>query len=157
MTRAATSQRRFAPALAALALGLWGAGQACAADRAQQQAAFQAYTDAWSAPTAEARLQHLKAGLAPGMTYQDASTHAEGVAGVEAMIGRFQHQSPGVTLKLDDMMLWADHGLARWSMMDPKGGLMMHGYDVVTYDPAGHVQTIVGFFDIPGQHAAPPR
>jgi hypothetical protein len=91
------------------------------------------------------------------MTYQDASTHAEGVANVDAMIAKFQHQSPGVTLKLDDMMLWADHGLARWSMMNPKGGLIMHGYDVVAFDPAGHIKSIVGFFDIPGQHAAPAR
>ena len=88
------------------------------------------------------------------MTYQDASTHAEGVAGVDAMIARFQHQSPGVTLRLEDQLLWADHGLAHWSMNDPKGGLMMHGYDVVTYDPAGHIKSIVGFFDIPGQRQA---
>lgn len=156
MTEPSTLQRRIAPALAALALCLvaapvWAAD--APAGRAQQQAAFQAYTDAWTAPTAELRLQHLKDGLAAGMSYQDASTHAEGVTGVEAMISRFRTQSPGVTLRLDDMLLWADHGLARWSMMDPKGGLMMHGYDAVTFDPSGHIKTIVGFFDVPGQRS----
>ena len=90
------------------------------------------------------------------MTYQDASTHAEGVAGVDTMIARFQKQSPGFSLRLDDLLLWSDHGLAKWSMMDPKGGLIMHGYDAVTYDAAGHIQTIVGFFDVPAQRAAPP-
>ena len=162
MTKTPIFPRRRAQApvtasLAALALSLWAAGPASAADRAQQQAAFQAYTDAWATPTAEARLQHLKGSLAAGMTYQDASTQAEGVAGVDAMISRFRHQSPGVTLRLDDLLLWADHGLAKWSMLDPKGGLMMHGYDVVAYDPAGHVQSIVGFFDIPGQRQAVAR
>ena len=158
MTELRNSRRRFAPTLAVLSLCMAGATPAWAADapagRAQQQAAFQAYTDAWAAPSAEARLQRLKDGLAPGMTYQDASTHAEGVAGVDAMIAKFRQQSPGVSLRLDDMLLWADHGLARWSMMDPKGGLIMHGYDAVTYDAAGHIKTIVGFFDIPPQRVA---
>ena len=69
---------------------------------------------------------------------------------------RLQKQSPGFSLRLDDLLLWSDHGLAKWSMMDPKGGLIMHGYDAVTYDAAGHIQTIVGFFDVPAQRAAPP-
>ncbi len=156
-----TSRRRLIPALAALGL-LATAASAWAADapsskpdRAQQQAAFQGYTNAWQAASTDARQQLLKDALATGMTYQDASTHAEGVAGVDAMIARFQHQSPGVTLRLEDQLLWADHGLARWSMMDPKGGLMMHGFDVVTYDPTGRIKSIVGFFDIPGQRQAP--
>jgi hypothetical protein len=171
MNESSTSRRRFAPALAALSLWISAGGPAWAAEagppkvpsplpaaeRATQQAAFQAYTDAWSAPSDAARLQRLTDSLAVGMTYQDATTHAEGVSGVDAMIGKFQHQSPGVTLKLDDLMLWADHGLARWSMMDPKGGLIMHGYDVVTYDPAGRIKSIVGFFDIPGQRAVSPH
>ncbi|MGZ3341197.1 MAG: hypothetical protein ACXU9B_15540 [Reyranella sp.] len=166
MNAPSISRRRFAPVLAAL--GLWisaGSGAFAAdvgappsppaADRAKQQAAFQAYTDAWGATSAAARLQRLSDSLATGMTYQDASVRADGAAGVDAMIARFQRQSPGVTLKLDDLLLWADHGLAKWSMMDPKGGLIMHGYDVVAYDPAGHIRSIVGFFDIPGQRTAP--
>jgi hypothetical protein len=153
-----------------IALSLWGAfgGPAWAADvggpkappalsaaeRAQHQAAFQAYTDAWAATSEGVRRQRLTESLAAGMSYQDAMVHAQGVAGVDAMIAGFQHQSPGVTLRLDDLLLWADHGLAKWSMMDPKGGLIMHGYDVVTYDPAGRITSIVGFFDIPGQRQA---
>ncbi|HLZ76951.1 hypothetical protein [Phenylobacterium sp.] len=154
-----TSRRCFAPALAVLGL-LAAAAPAWAADapdRSQQQAAFQGYTNAWQATSDGARQQLLKDALAPGMTYQDASVRAEGVAGVDAMIARFQHQSPGVGLRLDDQLLWADHGLARWSMTDPKGGLIMHGYDVVTYDAAGRIKSIVGFFDIPGQRQAAAR
>jgi hypothetical protein len=164
MIEFSTSWRRIAPTLVAFGLWMSAPGAASAADpapaplsaaeRAQHQAAFQAYTDAWGAPSDVARLQHLKDSLAAGMTYQDATVRAEGVYGVDAMIARFQHQSPGVGLRLDDQLLWADHGLARWSMLDPKGGLIMHGYDVVTYDPAGHIMSIVGFFDIPGQRQA---
>lgn len=165
MNRASASRRRFAPALTALGLWLSACGPALAAqaaapqaakplgaaERAQHQAAFLAYTDAWDAPSPGARLLHLKNSLAPGMTYQDATASAEGVSGVDAMIAKFQHQSPGVTLRLDDLLLWGDHGLAKWSMTDPKGGLIMHGYDVVGYDPAGLIKSIVGFFDIPAQ------
>jgi hypothetical protein len=157
MNQPTTSLRRLALAVAALSLWISAGGPASAAERGVQQAAFQAYTDAWSATADAARRQRLTDSLAPGMTYQDAMVQAEGVSGVDAMIARFQHQSPRVTLKLDDLMLWSDHGLARWSMLNPKGGLIMHGYDVVTYDPADRIKSIVGFFDIPGQHAAPPR
>ena len=161
MTETSKLRRRFAPALAALSLSALAAGpvwaQAPGADRAKQAAAFQAYTDAWSVAGEGARQGRLKDALAAGMTYQDAATHAEGVEGVDAMIGRFQHSSPGVTLKLDDLLLWADHGLAKWSMMDPKGGLMMHGYDVVTYDGSARIKSIVGFFDIPAQKAGAAR
>jgi hypothetical protein len=175
MTESSISHPRFAPALVALGLWISAGGAAWAADaaaapapsshpsglpaaeRAKQQAAFQAYTDAWGARTDDVRRQRLTDSLAAGMTYQDATTHAEGVSGVEAMIARFQRQSPGVALRLDDLLLWTDHGLAKWSMLDPKGALIMHGYDVVTYDPAGHIKSIVGFFDTPGQRAAPPR
>jgi hypothetical protein len=163
MTESFKFRRAFAQALAALSV--WTAAGAAsaagpapaplsAAERAQHQAAFQAYANAWAATADAARLQHLKDSLADGMSYQDASVRAEGVAGVDAMIARFQHQSPGMGLRLDDLLLWADHGLAKWSMIDPKGGLIMHGYDAVTYDTAGHIKSIVGFFDIPGQRQA---
>ncbi len=160
MNRSSTFRRCFAPALAALGLlaaaaPVWAAdAPAPAPDRTQQQAAFQGYTNAWQATSEVARQQLLKDALAAGMTYQDASTHAEGVTGVDAMIARFQRQSQGVSLHLDDQLLWADHGLARWSMTDAKGALIMHGYDVVTYDPVGRIKSIVGFFDIPGQRQA---
>ncbi len=157
------SWRRRVSVLAALGVCMAASGSVSAADpapplsaaeRLQHQTAFQAYTDAWAATSDAARLQHLKDSLAGGMTYQDAMVRAEDVAGVDAMIAKFQHQSPGVGLRLDDQLLWADHGLARWSMLDPKGGLIMHGYDVVTYDAAGRIKSIVGFFDIPGQRQA---
>jgi hypothetical protein len=169
MNQLSKPRRHCVAALAALSLCLSAGGSAWAADqapskapaplsateRAQHQAAFQAYTDAWASPSDGVRLQRLTDSLAPGMTYQDASVRAEGVAGVNAMIAGFQHQSPGVTLRLDDLLLWADHGLAKWSMMDPKGALMMHGFDAVTYDAAGHIKSIVGFFDIPAQRTSP--
>lgn len=105
------------------------------------------YLAAWNERDEARRRQLLEKCWRADATYTDPMSHAENRDALFALIGGFQQQMPGATIKrtsgIDE-----HHGMLRfaWKM---EGGPPVEGIDIGRLGDDGKLLSIVGFFGPP--------
>jgi hypothetical protein len=80
--------------------------------------------------------------------YDDPVLSAEGRDGIEAMVGGFQQQFPGLIF-VHTGEIEAHHDRLRfsWDLLAPDGGRVAAGTDVAVVAEDGRLRDVAGFFD----------
>ena len=105
------------------------------------------YAAAWSEPDPARRRAYLEKVWAPGGTYTDPATHAEGVDALLNAIAAFHKQFPGVKIVATSHADYHHHMLRfSWRMTDGAGATRMEGIDFGELAADGRIKRIVGFF-----------
>ncbi len=108
---------------------------------------FENYLQAWSPVSDGERRRLLDASVSEGVTYFDAGAQLSGRGDLGAHLAGFQQRRAGFGFTLDKFISHHDVALANWAMRDPKGTVVVRCYDMLNFDPAGHVSAITGFAD----------
>lgn len=112
---------------------------------------WESYTSTWK-PSSAADKQPVLAGcLAPGCTYTDPLGHVEGIDGVLGYIVGFNMNIPGMHMETTRFISHHNASIAQWNMCDADGNVMSDGISFGTYDDAGMLTSMTGFFELPDQ------
>lgn len=105
------------------------------------------YSAAWSEPDATRRLDLLSRVWAPGGTYTDPQSHAEGREALAGVIGGFLQQYPGARI-VPTSHADFHHGMIRftWKGVTRDGNPIIEGIDFGVIGSDGKLERIVGFF-----------
>ena len=112
---------------------------------------FETYLQAWSPISDGERHRLLDASVSEGVTYSDAGAQLSGRSNLGTHLAGFQQRRAGFSFTLDKFIDHHDVALANWVMRDPNGAVVVRGYDMLHFDPAGHVSSITGFSDAPAK------
>jgi hypothetical protein len=76
------------------------------------------------------------------------------IADVIQRLEGFQVRSPGGSFRMNNMVGWDDFGLAEWQLVDAQGAVGFSGYDVLTFNERGLIETIPLFGNVEAQKLA---
>jgi len=76
------------------------------------------------------------------------------IADVIQRLEGFQVRSPGGSFRMNNMVGWDDFGLAEWQLVDAQGAVEFSGYDVLTFNERGLIETILLFGNVEAQKLA---
>ena len=115
---------------------------------------YELYLAAWSAVTDEERARMLRDSLAEDVVFSNPQQIRHGISEVIEHLEAFQNRSPGGSFRMNNMVGWADHGLAEWQLLDGEGKAGFSGYDVVSFDEGGLIKSILLFGNVEAQKLA---
>lgn len=106
------------------------------------------YFAAWNATEAEQRAQLIAETWAEDGVYLDPVMRGEGHTGIDAMIGGFQGQFPGLTFHRNAAIdVPNDRVRFSWVLVALEGPVIAAGTDVAVLSSDDHLQAVTGFFD----------
>jgi hypothetical protein len=106
---------------------------------------YETYLSAWAPIDDSRRLALLRDSLSEDVVFTNPLQTRRGIAEVVAHLEVFQKRSPGGLFRMNEMLGWENHGLATWQFVDARGEAGFWGYDVVEFDAAGRMRTILLF------------
>ena len=115
---------------------------------------YDLYLAAWSAVPDEERAQKLHECLSESVVFSNPQQMRQGIGEVIDHLEAFQKRVPGGSFRMNNMVGWANHGLAEWQLVDGDGNASVSGYDVVTFDDDGMISTILLFSNVEAQKLA---
>lgn len=111
-------------------------------------ATIEAYLQAYSEPDGDRRRELIERAFAPDATLADPPFDAAGHDALHATFGAVLDQYPRHTFRrTSDVDEHHDVARYRWQMVGPDGAVAFAGTDVVRFDGAGRIASVVGFFD----------
>lgn len=115
---------------------------------------YDLYLAAWSAVPDEERARILHECLSESVVFSHPQQIRYGCGEVIDHLEGFQKRCPGGSFRMNNMVGWANHGLAEWQLIDGDGNAGFSGYDVVTFDDEGLMSTILLFSNVQAQKLA---
>jgi SnoaL-like domain len=115
---------------------------------------YERYLAAWSAVPDEERERLLRGSVAEDVLFSNPQQVRHGIGEVVEHLEAFQKRSPGGSFQMNNMIGWADHGLAEWQLFDGEGKAGFSGYDVVAFDQRGFITSILLFANVEAQKLA---
>ena len=109
---------------------------------------YELYLAAWAAISEADREGKLRESCAEDVVFANPTQSRHGIADVIEHLEGFQKRSPGGSFRMNNMVGWADHGLAEWQLVDAHGQPGFSGYDVMTFDEHGLISSIVLFSNV---------
>ena len=129
-----------APAISLAAQSIVGDPPASLDPRART---YETYLSAWAPIDDSKRLALLRESLSEDIVFTNPLQTRRGIADVVVHLEGFQKRSPGGLFRMNEMLAWENHGIATWQFVDAKGEPGFWGYDVVDFDSAGRIRTIL--------------
>ena len=106
------------------------------------------YFAIWNETDADSRRALIAQTWTEGCRYTDPVAEAEEPDGIEAMVGGFQEQFPGLTfVRTGEPERHHDRIRFTWDLMHPEGDRIAAGTDVAVVSPDGRLHDVTGFFD----------
>ena len=115
---------------------------------------YDLYLAAWSDVPGDERARMLRESLSEEIVFSNPMQTRRGLDAVMEHLAGFQQRSPGGSFRLNNMVGWANYGLAEWQLVDAEGKAGFSGYDVVTFDDRGLISTILLFSNVEAQKLA---
>ena len=115
---------------------------------------YDLYLAAWSAIPDADRAKMLRESCAEDIVFTNPTQSRHGVADLIEHLEGFQNRTPGGSFRMNNMVGWANYGLAEWQLMDAQGQPGFSGYDVVTFDDQGFISNILLFGNVEAQKLA---
>jgi hypothetical protein len=106
------------------------------------------YIAIWNETDADRRRELISQTWADRCRYADPVAEVAGHDGIEAMVGGFQQQFPGLIF-VHTGEIEAHHDRLRfsWDLLAPDGGRVAAGTDVAVVAEDGRLRDVAGFFD----------
>ena len=119
-----------------------------AAPAAAAEATIAAYLESWNETDPARRQAAIARAWGPRARYRDPLMASDGAAGIDAMLAGVQARFPGFVMKRISPVD-AHNGSARfaWSLGPASGPTVVEGVDFCALDPAGRLESVVGFID----------
>lgn len=115
---------------------------------------YDLYLAAWSDVPVEQRARMLRESVSEHVVFANPQQTRRGIDEVIEHLEGFQQRSPGGSFRINNMVGWADHGLAEWQLVDAEGKAGPSGYDVLTFDDQGLISSILLFGSVEAQKLA---
>ena len=115
---------------------------------------YDMYLAAWSDIADDDRARMLRDSLSERIVFTNPQQTRQGIDEVIEHLEGFQRRTPGGAFRMNNMVGWANHGLAEWQLVDAEGKPGFSGYDVVTFDDQGLIETILLFGSVEAQKLA---
>lgn len=115
---------------------------------------YDLYLAAWSDVPDEERARMLRESLSEQIVFANPQQIRHGIGEVIEHLRGFQKRSPGGSFRMNNMVGWANNGLAEWQLVDAAGSAGPSGYDVVTFDERGLISAITLFGNVEAQKLA---
>ena len=116
-----------------------------------RQQTWEAYTAAWNAPGADAKMLALRSCADGDCVYRDPLVVAQGHAAlVDAMLA-FHQQVPGGFFRTTSFRAHHARSAATWQMCGADGGVLGEGLSYGEYGADDRLVAMTGFFDVPAQ------
>ena len=115
---------------------------------------YDLYLAAWSAVPDADRARMLRESCTGNVLFTNPTQTRHGLADLAEHLKGFQERTPGGSFRMNNMVGWADHGLAEWQLVDAGGQPGFSGYDVVAFDEHGLISSILLFGNVEGQKLA---
>lgn len=106
------------------------------------------YARIWSLE-GPARAEEILACLSESVVYADPNAELEGHAAFTAYLDGFQRSFPGHSFVIRAVSAQRADSLARWDLLDPRGGAVFPGVSFGQADGAGRFIRLRGFFGLP--------
>lgn len=103
------------------------------------------YAQCWSHEESE-RSTLLPERVTPDVRYRDVNVELAGEDALAAYMAGFQRAFPGHRFVIRDVVEHHQRSMARWSQVDPGGGVVIDGVSFALHDDAGRLYDITGFF-----------
>ena len=120
----------------------------------QRAKIYDLYLSAWSAVTDAERERMLRESVSENIVFTNPQQTRRSIDGVIQHLEGFQVRSPGGSLRMKNMFGWGDFGLAEWQLVDAQGAVGFSGYDVLTFNERGLIETILLFGNVEAQKLA---
>ena len=109
---------------------------------------IEAYLQAYSEPDADRRRELIERAFAPDATLADPPFDATGHDALHVTFGAVLDQYPRHAFRrISDVDEHHQAARYRWQLVGPDGTVAFAGTDVVRFDGAGKIASVVGFFD----------
>ena len=106
------------------------------------------YIAIWNETDADRRRELIAATWTADGRYDDPVLSAEGPDGIDAMVGGFHRQFPGLTfVRTGEIEHHHDRLRFTWDLLDASGQRQAAGTDVATVAADGRLRDVAGFFD----------
>ena len=115
---------------------------------------YDLYLAAWSAVPDAERARMLSESCTDDVVFTNPMQTRHGLADLAQHLKAFQVRTPGGAFRMNNMIGWADYGLAEWQLVDAQGQPGFSGYDVVTFDGQGLISSILLFGTVEAQKLA---
>lgn len=107
---------------------------------------WETYTATWQEPSRAKRLASYRNSLAEDCVYTDPNIRAVGHAEIADYMDGFQQQLPGGGFATRHLSGHHDTVLVEWDMVDSSGAAISPGTSIGTFDAAGRLTSMTGFF-----------
>ena len=114
---------------------------------------YDLYLAAWSDISDAERARLLRASCTGNVVFTNPTQTRHGLTDVIEHLEGFQKRMPGGAFRMNNMVGWANHGLAEWQLLDAQGQPGFSGYDVLTFDD-GLISSILLFSNVEAQKLA---
>lgn len=108
------------------------------------------YASAWAAPTTPEKMKLMVASLAKDCRYTDPLTTCDGYEALLSYMAEFHRQIPGGHFKTKWFLAYQGRSIALWDLCDAHGNKHGEGASYGSYDEAGKLTSMTGFFETPG-------
>ena len=104
---------------------------------------YNLYLSAWSKITDREREDKLKRSVVDNIVFRNPMQSRAGIRDVIDHLEGFQVRSPGGSFRMNWMLGWGTDALAEWQFVDAEGNAGFSGFDALTFDESGLIETIV--------------
>ncbi len=115
---------------------------------------YDRYLAAWAPVSPDERLDLLRRSLAETIVFTNPQQVRRGIADIVEHLEGFQHRTAGGRFRMNNMVGWERHALAEWQLVDAEEQPGFSGYDVVAFDDAGLITSILLFGNVEAQKLA---
>ena len=112
----------------------------------KQRAVWETYTSTWQEPSTEVRIAAYADCLSEDCVYTDPNVKAVGYAEIDGYMAGFQQQLPGGGFVTREISGHHEMVLVEWDMVDASGTAISPGTSIGTFDEAGRLTSMTGFF-----------
>ena len=112
------------------------------------------YLSAWSKSTDGEREDKLKGSVVENIVFRNPMQSRAGMRDVIDHLEGFQMRSPGGSFRMNWMLGWGTDALAEWQFVDAEGKAGFSGFDALTFDDSGLIETIVLWGNVEKQKLA---
>ena len=113
------------------------------------EAVWERYVLAWKVAGLAEKQASLRDSVAPGCTYTDPLTRAQGWDELIAYMLDFHRQAPGAHFVTEHFSTHHKKSLAKWRMVDAAAIKIGEGTSYGEYDDQNRLIAMTGFFEIP--------
>jgi len=112
----------------------------------QQRDVWEIYAATWRVPSRAKRLAAYQDCLTEDCVYTDPNIRAVGHTEIADYMDGFQQQLPGGGFATRQISGHHDTVLVEWDMVDSSGAAISPGTSIGTFDTAGRLTSMTGFF-----------